>query len=154
MDSTLKFIKQARTAFIELLDGLTLEQLNTVPEGFNNNIIWNFGHIVVSTQTLVYVRTGIRQDDSFVEYLDAYKKGSKPTYEVTATEVAALKTLALSTIDQIDADYKAGTFATITPYGTATYGATLETIEDVFITTAGHDNVHFGYALAQRKALK
>lgn len=74
MDSTLKFIKQARTAFIELLDGLTLEQLNTVPEGFNNNIIWNFGHIVVSTQTLVYVRTGIRQDDSFVEYLDAYKK--------------------------------------------------------------------------------
>lgn len=82
------------------------------------------------------------------------KKGSKPTYEVTATEVAALKTLALSTIDQIDADYKAGTFAVITPYGTATYGATLETIEDVFITTAGHDNVHFGYALAQRKALK
>jgi hypothetical protein len=32
----------------------TLEQLNKIPEGYNNNLIWNIAHVVVVQQMLVY----------------------------------------------------------------------------------------------------
>lgn len=154
MINTFNFIRQSRTAFIALIDSLSLEELNQIPEGFNNNIIWNFGHIVVSTQTLCYVRTGIRESADFVEYLTTYQKGAKPSYTVTQEEVDKLKELALSTIATIEADYNKGVFSTIQPYDTSTYGAMLKSFEEVVLTTMGHDNLHFGYAMAQRRTIK
>lgn len=154
MKEIFNFIIDSRKAFVRLLDELTLDELNAVPEGFNNNIIWNFGHIVVSTQTLCYVRTGILQDKLVFKYVEAYEKGSKPSYYVGAAEVQELKELALSSIQQIEADYLDGRFKTIQPYATSTYNAQLTQIEDVIITSIGHDNLHFGYALAQRRMIK
>lgn len=154
MKETFKFITDARKAFIQLLDTLSLEELNEIPAGFSNNIIWNFGHIVVSTQTLCYVRTGITSDTAAIKYLDAYKKGSKPSYFVSTAEVSELKELALSTIERIEKDHENGVFQKIQPYDTATYGASLLNFSEVLITTSGHDNLHLGYAMAQRRALK
>ncbi|WP_316735976.1 DinB family protein [Pedobacter aquatilis] len=151
MKQAFEFIINSRKAFIQLIDGLTIEQLNKIPDGFNNNIIWNFGHIVVSTQTLCYVRTGILEDASSVKFVDSYKKDTKPTYIVSAEEVAELKSIALGSIKKIEEDYEHGVFANITPYSTVTYGVQLNTIEEVLTTTIGHDNLHFGYALALRK---
>jgi len=151
MDQVFDFIINSRTAFIKLVDSLTIEQLNKIPSGYNNNIIWNFGHIVVSTQTLCYFRTGIWPDASAVKFNDFYKKDTKPTYTVNEDEVAELKAIAIESIEKIKADYKAGKFARITPFTTATYGVQLNSIEEVLITTVGHDNVHFGYASALKK---
>lgn len=153
MEKVFQFIIDGRKAFIRLIDELSLEQLNEIPTGFNNNIIWNFGHIVVSTQTLSYTRTGIREGVSWVKYVEAYAKGSKPTYFVSQEEVNDLKEIALSSILEIEADYNAGVFKTTTPYETATYGATLNSIEDVLITSVGHDNLHYGYATAQKRII-
>lgn len=154
MEKVFKFIIDARKAFIELLDGLSIEELNRIPEGFNNNIIWNFGHIVVSTQTLSYVRTGIWPDKFRVKFVDAYEKGSKPSYFVNASEVDTLKALSIATIQKIEEDYKQGIFESTHAYQTSTYGALLQDIEAVLVTSIGHDNLHFGYAQAQRRAIK
>ncbi|SRR5690606_18439511 len=153
MEKVFQFIIDGRKAFIRLIDELSLEQLNEIPTGFNNNIIWNFGHIVVSTQTLSYTRTGIREGVNWVKYVDAYAKGTKPTYFVSQEEVNDLKEIALSSIREIEADYNAGVFKTTTPYETATYGAILNSIEDVLITSVGHDNLHYGYATAQKRII-
>lgn len=148
------FIKQTRSAFIDLLDTFTVEQLNEIPEGFNNNIIWNFGHIVVSTQTLAYVRTQVKTDANFVKFNDDFKRDSKPSRFISEAEIAELKNLALTTIDTIETDFQNGVFNQMTPFATSTYKADLNTIEDVLITTSGHDNVHLGYALAQKRLIK
>jgi len=153
MEHVFKFIFESRHAFIQLIDSLSIEDLNKVPEGFNNNIIWNFGHIVVSTQTLSYTRTGIKEGTSWVKYVDAYAKGTKPSYFVEQAEVDELKALAISTIAAIENDYKAGVFDIITAYETATYGAVMNTIEDVLTTSIGHDNLHLGYAVAQKRII-
>ncbi|RZL40989.1 MAG: DinB family protein, partial [Pedobacter sp.] len=105
MNEVFEFIINSRKAFIKLIDGLTIEQLNKIPDGFNNNIIWNFGHIVVSTQTLCYVRTGVLADASSVKYNEFYRKDTKPTYTVTEEEVAELKAIALDSIEKIKEDY-------------------------------------------------
>lgn len=154
MEKVFKFIIDARKAFTELVDGLSIDELNQIPEGFNNNIIWNFGHIVVSTQTLCYVRTGIWPDKSNVKFVAAYEKGSKPTYFVSAPEIAELKALIIATIRKIEEDYKQGIFENTQSYQTSTYGTALLDIEDVLVTSVGHDNLHFGYAQAQRRAIK
>ncbi|MCA5003793.1 DinB family protein [Sphingobacterium bovistauri] len=153
MEQVFKFIIDARKAFIKDIESLSLEQLNEIPTGFNNNIIWNFGHIVVTTPILCYVRSGIWADASQVRFAAAYAKGTKPTYFVTQEEVEALKALAISSIQAIEADYKAGKLSNITPFETSTYGATLNSIEDIIITTAGHDNTHLGYVTAQKRII-
>lgn len=154
MEQVFKFIIDSRKAFIRLIDELSIEELNKIPEGFNNNIIWNFGHIVVSTPLLCYVRTGIWPDTSAIQYVDAYKKGSKPTSFVAFEEISALKELAISTIVQLEEDYKKGVFATIEPFDTVTFGVVIDNIEELLVTTAGHDNTHYGYAIAQRRIIK
>lgn len=153
MEQVFKFIIDARKAFIRDIEGLTLEQLNEIPEGFNNNIIWNFGHIVVTTPILCYVRSGIWADASSIKYASVYGKGTKPTYFVTQEEVDELKALAISSIESIEADYKAGKLVLKEAFETATFGAVLNSIEDVIITTAGHDNTHLGYVTAQKRTI-
>jgi len=152
MENTFKYIIQARKAFITLIEGLTLEQLNHIPGGFNNNIIWNFGHIVVATQGLCYLRTDVSPDYS-IKYGAAYTKGSKPTYTVSQEEVEDLKVLAIATIEQIEKDYHAGVFKKITPFATGTYNELMPTIDDVIITSVGHANLHFGYEMAQQRII-
>ena len=153
MEHVFKFIKQGRQAFINLINELSIDQLNEIPEGFNNNIIWNFGHIVVATQALSYVRTGVRPDASFIKYVGAYAKGTKPTYFVTQEEVEDLKNIAFASIEQIEADYKAGVFKNITPFATDTYKETMPIFEEVITLTSGHDNLHYGYAIAQKRII-
>ncbi|MCX2493833.1 DinB family protein [Pedobacter sp. PF22-3] len=153
MNEVFDFIISSRKAFIKLIDDLTIEELNKIPDGYNNNIIWNFGHIVVSTQTLCYVRTGVLQDATSVKFNEYYKKDTKPTYTVTKEEVAELRTIALESIEKIKEDYTNGKFSSITPFTTATYGVQMNSIEEILITTIGHDNVHFGYASALKKLI-
>lgn len=148
------FTIQTREAFIRLINGLTVAELNHIPEGFKNNIIWNFGHIVVTTPALCYVRTGIWENGATIKYLNDFKKDSVPSREISEDEIAELKVLAIATIESIREDYKKGVFSQAKPFATGTYGAEMNSIEEVLITSAGHDNMHFGYALAQRKLIK
>lgn len=153
MEKVFKFIRDERKAFIQLVDSLSIEQLNEVPNGFNNNIIWNFGHIVVTLPILCYVRTGIWADVSSIKYATEYAKGTKPTYPVSQEEVEDLKALAISTVDQLEADYNAGKLESITAFETSTYGALLSAIEEIILTNVGHDSLHYGYALAQKRTI-
>lgn len=154
MDQAFKFIIDSRMAFARMLDDLSLEEINEIPDGFNNNIVWNFGHIVVSTPILCYVRTGIWADSSAIPFVSGYQKGTKPSYTVNAAEVNELREQAISTIRQLESDYRKGLFDAMKPFDTATYGTTLDNFEELLATTAGHDNLHFGYAMAQKKIIK
>ena len=41
------------------LEEISLDDLNKIPEGFSNNIIWNIAHVVVTQQLLVYKLSGL-----------------------------------------------------------------------------------------------
>ena len=147
-----EYIKQTRIAFTQLIDGLSIDEINTIPKGFRNNIGWNFGHIVVSTQGLCYRRTNVLPNRE-IPFSASYAKGTAPTDWITTEELTALKSQAVETILQIEQDYRNGVFTTITPYATATYGREMDTIEKVLTVTLAHDNLHLGYATALRKAV-
>ena len=48
MELTFKIWKTSRNLVIEYFDKYSLEQLNRIPDGFSNNLIWNIGHIIVT----------------------------------------------------------------------------------------------------------
>lgn len=154
MDTTLehvfKYLRKNRELFIELVNGLNLEQLNKIPEGFNNNIAWNFGHAVVTPQALCYIRSGV-QPGKQIEYFDKYKKGSKPESFIEQSEIDELKNLAFSTLDTIEEDIKNNMFANITPFATSTYGYEINNVEEILACSLTHDAMHYGIAYAQRK---
>ena len=151
IESIFDGIRQTRNGFIALINSMSTEQLNLIPAGFKNNIVWNFGHLVVTTPALCYQRTGI-QEDFPIPFQNSYKKDTFPTHPIETTEIYFLRELMIHTIDQLEIDYHAGVFNNgFTPYATGTYGATLNSIEEVLMTTLMHDNLHWGYAQAQRR---
>jgi hypothetical protein len=140
-----------------LLDGifktLTLEQLNTIPPGFNNNILWNIGHSIVTQQLLVYGLSGnefkISQD-----LIDLYRKGTKPERAMTQKEVDEIKSLLFSTLSQLKADYANGIFKDYTKYTLGTTGGTLSTVEDAIEFNNYHEGLHLGYSMALARLVK
>ena len=98
-DTTLK----SRKFLKDLLENLTLEQLNKVPEGFNNNIIWNVAHTIVTQQLLVYNLSAIPMIISD-ELVEMYRKGTKVERDVTQAEVDLIKGLLFSTIEKTKED--------------------------------------------------
>lgn len=150
LDNVFKYIKRNREVFLELVNSLSIEQLNKIPEGFNNNIAWNFGHIVISTQLLCYVRPQVDVNKA-IEFREKYQKGSKPESFISQEEIDELKLQILSTIDSIEQDVKMGVFKNIIPYPTHTYRYEMTTIEEILTCSLAHDSMHYGYALAQKK---
>src|SRR4051812_14072826 len=98
-----KYIRKNRELFLELVNGLNIEQLNKIPDGYRNNIAWNFGHIVVSTQSLCYVRSGVKPDLQ-ISFRAKYAKDSKPESFISQEEIDELKKQLVSTINEIEED--------------------------------------------------
>jgi hypothetical protein len=143
--------RQTRANFIRLLSGMSLEAVNHIPEGFNNNLIWNFGHIIATQQLLTYSLSGLnpKVED---EVLAAFRKGTKPEKVHTTAELEGLKKLAVTTLDQFEADFEAGLFQTFESYPTS-YGVELTNIEEAAAFSALHEALHLGYAMALKRAL-
>ncbi|MBE9602467.1 DinB family protein [Pedobacter sp. MC2016-24] len=151
MDQLLNIIKQTRTNFIQLLNNSTLEELNAVPSGFNNNIIWNFGHIISSQQLLCYRLAGlpmmIKQ-----EYILQFQKGTRPEQFVGAEEVQDLKELMLTTIDQLAEDLKQNVFVNYHAF-TTEFGVRLNSTAEAVQFFGIHDGYHYGCAASIKKVI-
>ncbi|MBO9593419.1 MAG: DinB family protein [Niabella sp.] len=139
---TLNIIDSIRKKAIALIKETPTEVLNQIPAGFNNNIIWNFGHLVVSGYGLVFRVT--QADPGFIIPLqDAYKKGSKPAAPATREEIEELielsNTFTLAVKEALDANR----FQEISTYTTDTFGVPVTTIEEMLTTVAAHDTLHW-----------
>ena len=153
MDFTFDVLQNTRGIFLKIIENNTLADLNKIPKGFNNNIIWNIAHVVVAEQLLVYKRSGLESDLS-EDMINTYRKGSKPTRNVSQTEVDEIKALLLSTLEQTKENYYDDVFEKYNPYTVSTTGNTLNTIEEALQFVAIHEGLHYGYVLALLKAIK
>ena len=105
MNQTFDITRTSRKMIAPFLENYTLEQLNTIPDGFSNNLIWNIAHIVVTQQLLVYKLSGLSANVSD-EMIEKYRKGTKPEHIVTQAEVDEIKALLFTTIDQTELDFE------------------------------------------------
>lgn len=149
MKHQIETLKKGRALLLKVIEGLTLEQLNKIPEGSKNNIAWNIAHLVVTQQLLCNKFSGLPCAVSD-EMINLYKKGTAPVKEVTAEEFETIKELLISLPIQFEKDYNAGLFVNYTEY-TTSVNVTLSDIESAAAFNGFHEGIHLGAVLGLKK---
>lgn len=151
MDWAFDITIKNRALLKSFLESLSLEELNKVPNRFNNNIIWNVAHTLVTQQILVYSLSGISPLLS-QEMIDMYRKGTKPERNVSYAEVDLIKGLLFSTIEKTKEDYNNNLFHSYNKY-TVTTKNILTNVDEAIEFNNFHEGIHLGYILALKKSL-
>ena len=140
MTSQIAAIRDNRSFLLEQLKDLTTEQFNLTVEGSNNNIIWNLGHMIAVQQGACYKRAGLPtliSDD----FWHRFKPGSTPRGIINDGEIISIKQLLISTLDQLETDYKKKVFCQYTTWVTR-YGVELASIDDGIKFLSFHEGLH------------
>jgi hypothetical protein len=149
MEQTFELNRTCRKLIAPFLDEYTLDQLNTIPEGFSNNLFWNIAHVVVTQQLLIYKLSGLNMLVSD-ELVDKYKKGTKPEHIATQADVDEINQLLFDLIDQTQADYGSGVFTQFTEYPTSS-GFVLKNVKDAMAYNNFHEGLHLGIIMSLKK---
>lgn len=150
MNTSLQVTIACRELLQKFIENHTLEQLNTITEGFKNNIIWNIGHVVVTQQLLAYKLSGLAMMVTD-EMVAKYQKGSAPQGNVTQEEVEAINNLLFATITKTQEDLENGLFQNYMEYTVSTANFTLKSIDDAMQFNNFHEGIHIGIILQLRK---
>ena len=155
MNTALRLLKSTRQAFLGLTRDLSDDQLLHVPTGFNNNILWNLGHVAVTQQLLTYNLSGLDLNVSG-EMVKTFRNGTSPSDWQTPPDVEEVKALCLSLVDKTIEDYQQGLFEgdqeTHFPY-TTRLGGELEDFEDAVQFNNLHEGLHVGTVMALKRLL-
>jgi hypothetical protein len=149
MNSVFEVQKTIREILLKVLDNHSLEQLNKIPTGFSNNLIWNIAHCVASQQVLVYKLSGLPMQVSD-QFISKYSKGTKPEGDVPQSEVDEIRKLLSSTLNQTISDFEDNTFVAYNAYKTS-MGFDLNNVTDAFDFVNYHEGIHTGIIMSIRK---
>ena len=146
MHPQIERIRITRNLVLDLTKNLSTAQLNEIPAGFNNNIIWNMGHLIAAQQGICYVRAGLKyhiEDQFFL----SYKPGSRPDTFIDENAIEIIKELLVSTLDVFNKDVELNAFVNYTSW-TTRFGAPINNIEDALAFLMLHEGLHTGYIMA------
>jgi hypothetical protein len=150
--AALPLIHYSRNGFLKMLEGLTPEQLNTVPAGFNNNLIWNLGHVIAIQQQICYKRSG-QNPGINDDVIETYSRGTKPNAPLSTEAIQWLKDEAVGTIKQLEKDLAADKFKDYPEYTITADNIPIKSIDDALNFIAFHESMHWGYAQALKRAV-
>lgn len=145
MDRIIALTRLSRQNYLNYLNKFSIEELNKIPMGFNNNVIWNIGHIVAVFDALCYSLSGNSTYTS-TQFIDKYKKGTTPDTNFSEVDRAEIANLLISQIDKFEKDLANNTFEKYISYKTS-FQNTLENIEDALHFNLIHEGIHFGYLM-------
>ena len=148
IDGRIEKIKHLRMFLLSRIEELTTEQLNTIPAGFSNNIVWNLAHLVAAQQSICYMRAGVAPVVA-EQYITTYMPGTKPQQPVDEETIATIKELLISSIDKMGADYAHDLFRNYTYSDRIKeiYGIDVRTIDDAIDFIVYHEGFHVGCVL-------
>ena len=140
-----------RKNLIKICKDMTDEQLNRIPPGFNNNLIWNLGHVIATMEGLTYGLSGLRTP-SDKEFILRYRKGSRPEYSVNEQEIQDIFSRLITSVRKLEADINSLDFSSFKPYQTS-YGVALGNVEDALAFNNMHEAMHLGAVIALSKVV-
>jgi len=140
---------QSRKAVKKIMDSLSAEQLNLIPAGFKNNIIWNCAHIISIQQTLIY---GLGNQTFLVseDQINEFTIGTTPTTRYGTPFIDHIKGQLVTTFAQTIEDVRANKFNDFRPFTTA-LRFEITDIESALAFNQYHEALHMGYIMGLRK---
>lgn len=152
LESTFKTIHSVRKSIAFILSRLTLDQINLVPEGYSNNIIWNAAHIISVQQLLVNRKSGAPYTEP-KEITSQYSPGTFVKGDVDQAFVDLVIVRLVANSEQMENDYKAGLYKEYAPFSTRTK-ISLDNVEDAINFELFHGGLHLGYIMQLLKAVQ
>ena len=110
-----EILRASRTRLLHLIEITNYEILFKIPEGFNNNILWQIGHCITSQQRHMYMRSGLPMYIS-KEFMESFKIGSSPRSWKVIPDVKEVKHFLIDTVNQLDTDLESGLFVNYEPF--------------------------------------
>jgi hypothetical protein len=149
MDKRIDKIKKVRQFLLAQIAGLAIEQLNKIPKGYNNNIIWNLTHLIAAQQGICYLRAG----QSVVvpeKFIAPFFTNTRPEKIIESEEIEEIKHLFISTIDELQTDFDREIFNNYTPSPNIlkVYEIEITGIDDALEFLLYHEGYHSGYVIS------
>jgi hypothetical protein len=149
MHAPIHAIVQTRTFLLNMLNDLSPVAVNKVPVGFNNNIIWNIGHLTAALQGICYLRSGL-EAAVLLNDISPFKNGTKPEIFYDQPAINSIKQVFLSSVLQLNDDYDRGIFTSYTSW-IPRYGVSINNIDEAISFLFYHEGIHTGYIMALKK---
>jgi hypothetical protein len=151
MEYQFELLAITRQNILNEIEDCSINQLFEIPERFNNHIIWNAVHVVVTQQLLIYGNTAtpFRIAPAIIEN---YRKGTTPTSDVKTDMIDFVKTQLIGSVASLKEDYNNAVFG---PYKqvTTSYNATITSVEEAISFVNLHDSMHYGQIKMLKKFL-
>ena len=136
----------------KLASSLNDDQWNIIPQGSNNSVFWNLGHIAITHQLLCYSLSGI---DTYCsdEELTYFRKGAMPAEMTNPVTFERLKELFFDVPQKMSTDIENGVFKEFSPYHTSV-GISLNNLDEAFTFNLYHEGIHLGVIMKMIKEVK
>jgi hypothetical protein len=151
VEANLTITIQNRKALKRIMDSLNVDQINHIPAGFNNNILWNCAHVIAVQQMLTY---GLTNQPFTVEkeFVFKFAPGTKPDEFYTEAFINEIKSMLFTSIEQLEIDIKTESFFAFNPFLTA-LKFEINDLEKAVAFNQYHEALHMGHILNIRKFL-
>jgi hypothetical protein len=116
------------------------KQLNEIPRGFQNNLIWHMAHVAVSIQDFFYSPLGLEMNVDPEIYFD-FRIGTTPKKIVSDEKIALIKQLVVKSVSDLEDAFKNGLFTNFPQ---------LDEVVNHFVF---HEGMHLAYILSIRRLL-
>lgn len=143
--------EQVRRAIVATMRLFTEEQMFMIPDGFDNNVAWNLGHIAYLQESITY-RLAEAPTVTNETHRAMFDMGTSPADWQTQPDIGDIKALLKETGMKLRPDYESGAFANFRPYTTKT-GFHIATIDEAISFVNFHEGLHLGMILSIRNFL-
>ncbi|WP_199621973.1 DinB family protein [Paenibacillus alkalitolerans] len=132
-----------RSQTLKLMDGVTEELAERIPDGFRNNIRWNLGHIYVVLERFAFQYIGLPQHlpEGFKERFEYGTSPLNTPDSVLVPTLQELETLLKEQHQRIHEALANRLQEKVTPYTTSA-GITLDTPEQFLSLNLYHEGMH------------
>lgn len=152
LETTFEHNRITRQRMLDVIGERPFQELIKIPETHNNNLLWNFGHALV-TQHLLSFGLCKMELQIPMEIVDRFRKGSSAKEQVfLESDLIYFKENATKFIDLTEEYLANGKFENFAEYSTS-YGVVLDSIETAIEFNNLHEGLHFGYMMALRKLI-
>jgi hypothetical protein len=138
----IELINFIRVRVTKIINELSNQQLNTIPNGLPHSIAWHLGHLCVTLGSKMYISNGL-PTPAPTWIIDDFKPGTKAQKTYTDIELNEIKTLYSNMSVQLIADYNNGLFCNYTAWTTMA-GEQIETFDDCIDFMHFHEGLHLG----------
>jgi len=151
LKTTLELSEKLSLAYQNMLKGFSTEQLNKIPEGYKNNLIWNIAHTIATQQILVYKQSQLNPIIPN-EFILQFQKDTKPEKDLSAQEIEDIGELLVHVEQTTKKDLQDGIFRRYATYTTGV-GLKLTSVEAAAEFSNFHCGVHLGIMMRMKHLL-